>query len=442
MSTTEHTVKAEGTNTDGSSATDLLGIDSRYEVVPDVDSAGHLVKMSDPFIEMQYPLNENNDLPRGVIGHTNRWRAVQRPDGSGVVESSKGTRTYAVRIADGTILGNEETGFWFPYQSDYHQRRPDESGEVDTYDYDWFIQFPYRFVGETLTEFTDLDIGDPDSILRLGTDTDTFVDGDEFMRGVVGGDILDDEDERGVLLTHQSGVQVYVGWDSTSWDTFELFGFVPFDGDDGVPVPSAKDALDLLRPNEAVACRESAISRQGEWFLVPAEDEPEGTIQKPGIGSKDWQFTAPGIGDFDTRHEAIGTVTTEVSPQLIESVRCFKEYTSGSPLDNHIPRDWKPGVADETFVWRFCREFGDQLDVSGVETPQDCVDLLYDHEDEFEDEYDPYETVRSAAAGIYVRGSLRHRNNEHRMAGCEDWRRATTHEFDVMTQDGETYHLE
>jgi hypothetical protein len=413
---------------DDQSPTEVLEIDERYTVVPDVDGSSYwkrhdafadmnwsprqgLAALVDPFLDRVYPLNRENDLPEGTIHKDPYWQAIHHPDGSGVVQSSAGSRLYGIRTADGTVVATNTNRLWFPYHSEYHRRRDDDSGEVDRYDYEWFVQMPFRFVGEVLTEFTDLDLAAEDSLLRMGMNRETMVEGPEFMRGVVGADTLDDDTEDGVLLTHETGVQVYVGWDSTAWDDYEMFGFVPFDGEAGVPVPSAEDALDLLTPNAAAAGDDSEVIRQGEYFLVPFEAEPEGTIQSPGVSERPF---------------------------------------GGSPLDSHIPREWRTAVADDVFVQRFVLEFGDELDVSDVETPQDAVDLLYEHEGGLKGEAAmatsplaaPYATARELAESIYVRGSFRHRDNEHRMEMVEEWRRVTTHEWDVMTQDGQRYHME
>lgn len=425
------------------SVNDVAGIAGRYEIITEVDAAGNLGKMVDPWIDMVYPLNRGNGLDEGVIDNPGPWQARHYPDGSGVVESSKGGNLYGVRTADGMIIGNEAAHLWFPYQSEYRQETEQEGYEVDVYDYDWFVQIPFRFVGETLTEFTDLDTADEDSLLRRGSAEETFVEGPEFMRGVVGADKLDDPEERGVLLTHKTGVQVYVGRDSTSWDDFELFGFVPFDGENGVPAPSAEDALDLLRPNEAAVADESAVERQGEWFLVPTEDDPEGTIQKPGVASKEWRYGTDRVGRFETRHDAIGAVAKEAGARWIDLVEPERVYPSGSPLDNHLPRDWKTGVDDDTFASRVWRYSGGVWDIDLFPSaPQDVLDYIFENEGEFNDPQEVYADIREMAEGIYVRGTLRHRDNEHGMVQADDWRRATTHEWDVMTQDGETYHLE
>lgn len=441
MTTQELAAKpTQSTEAGTHSIAEELGIDPRYEIISDVHALGGLQNVIDPFVDMQYPLNRDNDLPEGVIDNSNRWRAVHHPDGSGVVKSGRGSTIYGIRTADGTIVGNVTEGMWFPYRSDYHKRREDNSGEVEFYDdYDWFIELPFPFVGNTLTMQTDLDIGDPESALRIGTDSETFVDGPAFMQQVVGADILEDDDERGVLLTHTSGVQVYVGWDSTAHRGTEMFSFVPFDGEDGVPAPSAADALDLLRPNRAAAADQSCVERQGEWFLVPTVEDAEGSVQKPGVGEKSWRYSSSHLDrEFDTRHEAIGEATLREGVGSIESVRSERKYASGSPLESHVPRDWRASVDDETFIGRFRGAFPELFtDGEEVSSPQDCLDLLWEREGDLaipEDEM--YERVRSdVAEGIQVRGTVRHRENDHEMAAVDEWRAATTHDWEALTLD-------
>lgn len=439
MSAPDAALGTEGTDSDGQSLTDRLGIDPRYTVVPEHDPTGHLGKVVDPFVDMVYPANERTDDPAGVINHGHRWVVRQRPDGSGILEAGEGGTLYGIRTAGGAVVANEwDTSMWFPYKSYYH-KRPEErlDGPMD-YDYDWFFMFPFAFAGSVLTELTDIDHHREDTVLSLGTDEDSWVEGELWMRGVTAADILDSDDEYGVLLTHKTGVQVYIGYDSTAHRGHEMFGFVPFDGKRGVPAPSASDALDLLRPNRAAAGG-SNVTRQGEWFLVPDDEEADGTIQKPGVGEKEWRYTSPRLdGRFETRHEAIGEAATQLGAWATETVEAERIYAGGSPLGNHVPRDWRAMVDDETFVGRFQRAFP-ELFTGGeeVESPQDCLDLLWEREDDIVVDTDTiYERVRNdVAGGVQVRGTIRHRENEHEMAAVDSWSRATTHEWDVVTVD-------
>lgn len=356
----------------------------RYEACDPIE-AGCGSDVVDPWVRGKYPVSDDPDVEDGVIRTKVNYYAVQHDDGSGVVMTPAGGAVYAVRLADGTILGNESRGLMWPYGSETED-------EAEAY-----AEIPFRFVGDVVAEQTRREVTD---------------EGRTLMRSLRGADILDDHhDEEGVLLTHESGLQVYVGWDSTSYENSDLFGFVPFDGEDGVPVPSAGDALDLLKPHEAVARKGGEVTRQGEWFLVDTGEEPEGSIQKPGVSARPY---------------------------------------GGSPLESHVPRDWATGVEDGVFLERARGAF-DDLPVD-VETPQGVFDWLHAEDPDPEDgEFDfltseqealseeidaMYETARELADGIYVRGSFRHRDGEHYMETVDGWRRAETHEWDVITTDG------
>lgn len=396
-----------------------LDVDVRYEACGPIDpSSGSGVV--DPWLRMQYPLEERGADEDGVIETAVNYRAEQHDDGSGVLMSHGGGAVYAVRLPDGTVIGNESRDMMWPYGSEME-------GEVD------YVDVPFNFVGGVLQEQTNIHTPEEGSLLDLGTrDGENTVEGRIWMRGVVDADILpDDHEESGVLLTHDSGTQVYVGWDSTSHTTGQndLFGFVPFDGETGVRVPSATDALDLLKPHDAVA-RES-VTRQGEWFAVDVDEEPVGSVQKPGVSEKDWRYSSPFTEtDFDTRHEAVGAVTLEFDAGAISSVDAERTYTGGSPLESHVPRDYALGTDAETFLERVHEELDDLPSDAG--SVQEVFDWLY----ETDAEPRVYERARELADGVYVRGTLRHRDNEHYVENAgEDWRRAVTHDWDVMTAD-------
>lgn len=386
----------EGVEQTPISETRELGIDTRYTVVDDYEPTGGLHRLTDALVNMVYPRNENRDDPEGVINNSNRWVVEQRPDGSGILKSGAGGTIYGIRTAGGAILGNSRESIWFPYKSDYYEEPVDGRPAGQRYDYDWFIEVPYRFVGSVLEGLTSLDMHGEDSILALGREPENTVDGGMFMEGVVHADILDHEDERGVLLDHTSGVQVYVGWDSTAHRGEEMFGFVPYDGEDGIPAPSAEDALSLLRPNRAAAADErSDVVRQGEWFLVPTRNDADGTVQKPGVSSRPY---------------------------------------GGSPLDSHVPRDWRTVVADETFVSKFDGYARYEAPVTTDWTPQDVLDYVHENlPEDAEAREQVFEDLREMAGGVQVRGTVRHRDNDHEIVQTDDWCEATTHDWDVMT---------
>lgn len=351
--------------------------DPRYEPTDAVgaESAGDVV---DAWLRGLYPLGDDED---GVIRTEINYYAAQHDDGSGVFMSPRGTAVYAVRLADGTVIGNESRGTMWPWDATT-QDVPSAYAEV-----------PFRFVGHVATEQSDLNTVDPDSILARGLDDDeTLVEGDDFMRELADADVLDaDHAEEGVLLTHESGVQVYIGWDSTAYPDNDLFGFVPFDGTEGTPVPSAADALDLLKPFAAAAREDDMVTRQGEWFLVPTDDHPGSGPCKPGVGSRPY---------------------------------------GGSPLESHVPREYALGVSAGTFLQRVHEAFDVPADIRNV---QPFFDWLHAQDAASE----LFEEARDLAEGVYVRGTVRHRGNEHYLANVgEEWHRAVTHDREVMTTVG------
>lgn len=358
-----------------------LGLDSRYEVVTmePVSGYGPIVEA---WAEMQYPLNVDADGQHGVIVGEGMRHARQFPDGSGVYESVAGGSLYAIRTADEVYVWNSRapTHDW-PYTAREAQDRLDPEE----------IAVPFGFVGAVVSEQTDAELHHPDSILAMGTE-DNVVEGDVFMRGVVTADLHDDGDNRGVLLEHADGIQAFIGYDSTAHGD-GVFGFVPFDGKQGVRAPTARDALDLLRP-EGVLGNED---RQGEWFLVPADgDDAEGTIQKPGVSERPY---------------------------------------GASPLDNHVPRDWKTVVSDSEFVRRVMKAVDDPEEtvVEWGDTPEDIIERIQWGRLDMS-----LQEARELAGGVLVRGSIRHRRNEHTMEVVEDWHQAVTHDQDVLTVDDTT----
>jgi hypothetical protein len=372
----------------------------RYEPTGEIEAKSGS-DVVDPWIRGKYPITDAEGTEDGVIRTSVNFYAKQHDDGSGVFMSPRGSAVYAIRTRDGTVLGNESRGLMWPWGAESEE-------EVEEYE-----NIPFRFVGQVVTEQSDLHTVDEGSALGRGLDDgETMVEGNDFMQEVVDADILnDDHDEQGVLLTHESSLQVYIGWDSTAYPNNDLFGFVPFDGENGTPVPSAEDALDLLKPYEAAAREDHDVKRQGEWFLVRTGEEPEGTIQKPGVSSRPY---------------------------------------GGSPMESHVPRDWATGVPDDVFLERV--ESHDEVDRE-FDSPQDVFNWVEEHRipdtteewipadeapwnDEIGDLTHLFEELRELADGIFVRGSFRHRDNEHYMEKVEDWHRAETHEWEVITTDG------
>lgn len=461
------------------SLAERLNLHPAYEpvIMDPVEGYGDLV---DAWVTMQYPLNVSDRFgaDHGIIECGNWRHAKQHPDGSGVYRSGpKGGQVVAYRTANGVIIWNNYRNDPWPYKAE----------AKDAVDHEFEV--PYKFIGEVLTRQTDLDLHDEGANMalgRLGREAEgTWVDGEQWMLGVVHADVLEGEEE-GILLEHTNGSQVYVGLDSTAHE-YPMFAFAPFDGAEGIKVPSARDALDLLRPDEALATER----RQGEWFFVPADethDDANGTIQKPGIGEKEWAFEHRGydLGPFDSMHTAIGEVTKAFNERdremwmpeyrdsitgrrtlerrrnkliwLIGEVEATKAYFCGSPLDGHIPRDWKTRCGDREFVRRVVEYLTQERDVdlheddrymkeelTGLEyedledigvwwqdTPQSIFDKIQRGEIDL-----THAEARELSGGIFVRGSVRHRHNEHTMMTLDGWHQPVTHEQEVLVLEPE-----
>lgn len=358
-------------------------VDPRYDIVDTitVDDAAGLV---DAWARYRYPTNEHTDLESGVIA-MDGWSVVgqQHADGSGIIHAPERLDVFALRSPEGIVITNDDRSLMWPDDSD-------AADEVDSHG------FSFEFVGDVIEEQTDLDT-DRDGRpwldeLTVAPDT-TRVDGEDVMRDVVAVDVLPpDHPDDGVLLTHRTGVQVYIGHDSTWWDDNDVFGFVL---EQEYRAPSASDTISLLKPTDVAAAEQDGkdVRRQGEWYLVPADEVPAGTIQRPGVGSRPY---------------------------------------GGSPLGSHVPREWATGVPDDEFV----AKFHDEIDANvTAETPQAVVEALGSwsvrRQTSFAD-------LREMAGGIYVRGSLRHRDREHEMETVDGWHRARTHDRDVLTIDTTT----
>lgn len=235
---------------------------------------------------------------------------------------------------------------------------------------------------------------------------------DEFdregeLRGVRRIDRLDvattDDVDLADLLVLPDETIVFVGRDPTTRDaeTSPLFGFV-IEPWDSMPAPqSARGALDLLRPIDVQRAFETSDDedpdRQGEWWLLPSEKVPVGSTFRPGLDSKPY---------------------------------------GASPLGNHVPREYGFAVRDETLLDRVSERWGDRLP-SSVATVPEVIEWI--HANRFyqgQNGVPTWDEFRDAADEIFVRGTLRHRENEHYMEDVGDqWHRAITHGVDVWTGD-------
>lgn len=190
---------------------------------------------------------------------------------------------------------------------------------------------------------------------------------------------------------------LFVGEDPTAKDTQPLFGFLvePFEP---VPAPtSAQDALDLLRPGQVRDAFEQGDEpdRQGEWWLLPTRQVPVGETFEPGVNSRPF---------------------------------------GASPLANHVPREWGMTTKPDEFMTRVREEF--ELPES-ITTPPEVVDWVHrQHQRVPTPEGVPeWAELQTIAGDILVRGTLRHREDEHFVEELDSWHLAETHDMEVWTAD-------
>lgn len=192
---------------------------------------------------------------------------------------------------------------------------------------------------------------------------------------------------------------VFVGSDPTAKDARPLFGFViePF-----APIPApttAQEALDLLRPEEIRAAFETGEepARQGEWWLLPTSQVPLEVPYRPGVNSRPY---------------------------------------GPSPLGNHVPREWGMTASADEFM-SGVRDLVDELP-SSIETPPEVIEWVHrQHRRRPVPDHAPaWDEIQSIAGEILVRGTLRHREDDHYVENLgEQWHRAETHDMDVYTAD-------
>lgn len=312
---------------------------------------------------------------------------VQNPDGSGFVDHGGDNGPCAVRSADGRALVNQS-----------HDRDcaravhgAIERALIDS-EMEWDPR-PFEFYIDVL-DFA-LDDPDPDAFFQHLTEIDVY----EVDRQAVRNGETTDSD--GMLMVNRERDQrLFVGrdWTATRHGS-QVFGFVP---DEDTPCPSARDAIELLKPDEVAAAQAEGknVVRQGEWFLVEMTDKPNGAIQRPGVGSRPY---------------------------------------GASPLDSHIPTEWAPLVEDHIFLDRFSQvaAYRSELADAEPETPQEAVEAVRENMIDNDDFAGMgwFDMLTMMAGAVCVRGTFRHRRNEHFMESVEGWHRAYTHDYDVLVAD-------
>jgi hypothetical protein len=212
------------------------------------------------------------------------------------------------------------------------------------------------------------------------------------------------EDGLEILLVAEDATRLFIGEDPTARDSNGLFGYI-ISPDDRLPlVRTTQEALDLLKPAQAAAAEMDNATplRQGEWFLVPTDAEPVSRVISGEVASRPF---------------------------------------GGSPLENHVPTEYGLGVTEAEFLEGFdaiCPDVAPHAETAGdafriVAKGHRIAEL---EDVELETDLPTFEDLRQLAEPIYVRGTLRHRDNDHYMERLGDgWHLAVTHDVDVFTID-------
>jgi hypothetical protein len=205
---------------------------------------------------------------------------------------------------------------------------------------------------------------------------------------------------------------MFVGKDPTTTDeTLPWYAFT-IEPMEPVPAPeTAQDALDLLKPPEVrdIINQDDWIpDRHGEWWLLPTQMVPLSDVFKPGVASQPY---------------------------------------GPSPLGNHVPREYAFTEPADVFIQQF-NEHVDSAPTT-IETPPEVIEWSFrqqnKHPDVRPDDTPDWADIREWAGDVLVKGTIRHRENDHYIEDCGDvWHKAITHRMEVYTADalGEGVHLD
>lgn len=218
----------------------------------------------------------------------------------------------------------------------------------------------------------------------------------------------DDIDE-GMLLVYPDESLMFLGSDPTAKDAMPWYAFT-IEPSEPIPAPeTADDALDLLKPAEVqdVVAEEGWLpNRHGEWWLLPTDMRPAGSVFTPGVSSKPY---------------------------------------GPSQLANHVPREYGFRVSDQQFM----RDFRDRVPSApgSIGTPAEVLEWAYRQSQKAKPPEDApqWADIRDIAGEVLVRGTIRHRDDDHYVEDMGNrWHKAITHRIEVYTSDaiGEGVHLD
>jgi len=213
----------------------------------------------------------------------------------------------------------------------------------------------------------------------------------------------------GMLVAYPDESLMFLGKDPTAKDAMPWYAFT-VEPSEPMPAPeTAKDALDLLKPPEVkdVIVEEDWLpNRHGEWWLLPTQMIPQSRVFKPGVNSEPY---------------------------------------GPSPLGNHVPREYAFTNSADDFITSFQESVPDAP--STIASPPEVIEWGFRQQNKSRPpDYAPsWADIRAWAGDILVKGTLRHRDDDHYVEDCgERWHKAVTHRVEVYTADsvGENVHLD
>lgn len=214
----------------------------------------------------------------------------------------------------------------------------------------------------------------------------------------------------GLLVAFPDESVLFLGEDPTTYDAMPWYGFTV---EPMAPVPrpeTASDALDLLRPPDVQAETDAGWfpNRHGEWWLLPTQKVPLSDRYQPGVASQPYGPSPLG------NHVPQTYAFTEPADAIVAA---FHEHTASAPASiDSVP---------ELLQWTW-RQQQKHPDVQPPDVPE-------------------WADIRAWGGEVLVRGSIRHRENDHYVEQLGDrWFRALTHRMEVYTADalGEGVHLD
>lgn len=216
-------------------------------------------------------------------------------------------------------------------------------------------------------------------------------------------DLKESEAGKQFLLEFQKGIQVAIGRDATSKDS-GLFAFVV--DSDASPVTTVTAALNTLKPDPVQAAEASkgiTVYRQGEWWFVETDEEPAFSVSGE-LGQKPY---------------------------------------GPSPMENHVAREYGFGLPRTKLLQKLSLHATDGRSKNKLNRVPRCFrDLQRQHDRQWSSKLSGFawEEVPDVCGGLYVRGSVRHRDTEHYMVSLgESWHRAYTHDTTVYQPVPTTY---